>query len=1221
MAPVVENEVPASNSEALAPASEAPAPEAVSGSMFGGLLDLALNMFGSGGQRAAAPTAAPEQPTFQTAAFHPRAQRRGAGMGMGRRRLGRGRMAGPAPDLGSPDVEAPAPEIAPVVEAPAPAVEAPAPVVEAPAPAIAAPVAATPEVATPTVEAPAPAVEAPKTAQEVVKAVEAKVDTAPAKTEEAPAPGTMGHRPTGDKMGAVWDSNQRDVANMDLELTKSQQGELDRFKKIYAENLEKYEAVSKETGIPPMLIAAIHYRESSMNFGTYLHQGDKLGKPAVHVPSNIPVFDEWAPAAVHALNMKKNIRDQVGLTADSKDPVAMATYAEAYNGLGYHNRGLASPYLYAGSDVYTGGMYVADGKFSSTAKDKRLGVMTIMKAMEGFDPKAVGTPDMNANSAAWQQVIEGNSVLKKDSHGDAVTALQLRMKSSGIEVDADGKFGPKTRAAVIEFQKANGLKPDGIVGPATSALLQSQADKAEAARKAAAAPAEPAKEATAPAPAPKVEEPAPKVEEPAAKVEEPAKVEAPKVEEPAKDAPKTEDAPVAGAKTEPSPAMKAAADAYLAKVPADMKEEAAANVPRILAECAAAGVTDPNQVAYILATAQHESGFGKEKYSRSVSLVEDNNKYTQNADGTWSAKHHLTGNTVTANSEAELDTLYWNTAYGNRTDLGNRPGTNDGSDYRGRGFVQLTGRDNYSKMTDILQEQGYTYTVDGVTYGTKENPIDLLKHPEHVNLAPDLAARILVEGMVRGTFTTKKLDDYIDGDDVDFFNARKIINGKDKASDIEKIAIKYSESGADWSAAVKDPVVKTEEVQPTKPEPVKESAPPEVVVADPEKKEGTTPTGAKLTPDQQQKHLTEIDSILAAKWGATKVGRDVTTDETSAKLVQRSLVELGYLPPDTKIDGKWGPISTNALMAFQVANSGVDQIEKGVDAKGKPIYMTDKDDPRLKGIVTGKLDEATKKKLLDSLTSQKDAITKDGALPELKLMRELGDTPEQKAALEKAFKANGMDPALMKSLDTNAYSKLGLRPHVLASAIDGWENAYAAGATKSTIITVTDYELPGNMRRSFTIDLSKMGAAPILHEVMAHGSGSDNGDGSGIWSTKFAGAQSDGSHQSMLGGFISGRKGYQGSKVSGTTVEGLEKGVNDMAEPRLVRTHAPTKDTWNSESVIGRNMGYHSWGCMVMDRQGAADFKKLTESQGGTYMFNFSPHEQYWKKTNAVNGD
>lgn len=52
--------------------------------------------------------------------------------------------------------------------------------------------------------------------------------------------------------------------------------------------------------------------------------------------------------------------------------------------------------------------------------------------------------------------------LKVGSSGDAVRTLQQK-----VGVTADGAFGPKTKAAVVAFQKAHGLVADGIVGPMT----------------------------------------------------------------------------------------------------------------------------------------------------------------------------------------------------------------------------------------------------------------------------------------------------------------------------------------------------------------------------------------------------------------------------------------------------------------------------------------------------------------------------------------------------------------------------------------------------------------------------------------------------------------------------------------------------------------------------------------------------------------------------------
>lgn len=57
--------------------------------------------------------------------------------------------------------------------------------------------------------------------------------------------------------------------------------------------------------------------------------------------------------------------------------------------------------------------------------------------------------------------------LQRGSKGKAVKVLQVIL--GGLEVD--GSFGPATQAAVIAFQKAHGLEPDGIVGPKTWKVL------------------------------------------------------------------------------------------------------------------------------------------------------------------------------------------------------------------------------------------------------------------------------------------------------------------------------------------------------------------------------------------------------------------------------------------------------------------------------------------------------------------------------------------------------------------------------------------------------------------------------------------------------------------------------------------------------------------------------------------------------------------------------
>lgn len=90
----------------------------------------------------------------------------------------------------------------------------------------------------------------------------------------------------------------------------------------------------------------------------------------------------------------------------------------------------------------------------------------------------------------------------------------------------------------------------------------------------------------------------------------------------------------------------------------------------------------------------------------------------------------------------------------------------NGKTYYGRGYVQLTWRSNYDKMGRLIGA-------------------DLVNNPE-LALDPAIAVKIMFEGMLkkesfRGDFTGHSLEEYFNGAKEDPVQARRIINGLDKA--------------------------------------------------------------------------------------------------------------------------------------------------------------------------------------------------------------------------------------------------------------------------------------------------------------------------------------------------------------------------------------------------------------------------------------------------------
>jgi peptidoglycan hydrolase-like protein with peptidoglycan-binding domain len=94
------------------------------------------------------------------------------------------------------------------------------------------------------------------------------------------------------------------------------------------------------------------------------------------------------------------------------------------------------------------------------------GASLLVAAVAAALPVQSGAHSRARTSGATRSHVE---LLRFGSRGPAVTEVQR-----ALGIDADGIFGPRTRAAVRSFQRGHGLLVDGIVGPQTRAALAQQ---------------------------------------------------------------------------------------------------------------------------------------------------------------------------------------------------------------------------------------------------------------------------------------------------------------------------------------------------------------------------------------------------------------------------------------------------------------------------------------------------------------------------------------------------------------------------------------------------------------------------------------------------------------------------------------------------------------------------------------------------------------------------
>lgn len=143
----------------------------------------------------------------------------------------------------------------------------------------------------------------------------------------------------------------------------------------------RYIIVETSTSVPWWIIAVIHERESSQSWKGSLAQGDPWDKVSVHVPAGRGPFASWEEAAVDAL---VNCPPHAAAWTDWSAGGSL-TLLEKYNGLGYASKGRPSPYVWASTDQYVSGKYVADGHYDPNAVDHQLGGAALLASMKAFD--------------------------------------------------------------------------------------------------------------------------------------------------------------------------------------------------------------------------------------------------------------------------------------------------------------------------------------------------------------------------------------------------------------------------------------------------------------------------------------------------------------------------------------------------------------------------------------------------------------------------------------------------------------------------------------------------------------------------------------------------------------------------------------------------------------------------------------------------------------------
>jgi lysozyme family protein len=159
--------------------------------------------------------------------------------------------------------------------------------------------------------------------------------------------------------------------------------EIEAIAKRLMSHQDRYKKVQELTGVPWQLVAALHEREASGSFRCYLGNGEPLNQVTKAVPAGRGPWFTWEDGAVDALKFE-------GFDKETDWCMErMLFLAEKFNGPGYANKGLPSPYVWGATNQQRRGKFTIDHGFNSDMMDVQIGVAPLLKLMTTAEKKSM----------------------------------------------------------------------------------------------------------------------------------------------------------------------------------------------------------------------------------------------------------------------------------------------------------------------------------------------------------------------------------------------------------------------------------------------------------------------------------------------------------------------------------------------------------------------------------------------------------------------------------------------------------------------------------------------------------------------------------------------------------------------------------------------------------------------------------------------------------------